>query len=201
MQRAWSLIVVAGLGLSIAGCGSKTDATANGDSSSDTKSTPAESNVKSDGRTPQQVVQIFLEGMQSGDQAKVDSMLTNKARLSNVMNAEPRDARFKIGDVETIKDQGAHVASAWYYTDEAGNEAHDVSIWVLRKDPEGYRISGMIMRDPQAGADAEPAVFDFEDSEHMRQMEREFAAQQAAGENPASEVANKPKTREADPRR
>jgi hypothetical protein len=60
---------------------------------------------------------------------------------------------------------GAHVLSRWTNTDEEGKTRTDDIYWVLRKEPEGWRIVGSVMK---VYANQEPLVLNYEDPADMQ---------------------------------
>ena len=75
-------------------------------------------------------------------------------------------AKFAVGKVEYVTPQkdGAHVVCSWSDVDAEGQTRTDQIIWVLRKEIEGWRIAGMVMR---VYADEPPLIYNFEDPEDM----------------------------------
>lgn len=120
--------------------------------------------------TPAQAVHKFLEAVRTGDQKLADTMLTKVARektaeMDLVMAPSGSDsASFKIGQVENVAPNVAHVDTFWTDMGEEGKPHTDEVIWFVRKDPEGWRIHGMATRvfDKQI-----PIVLNFEDPEDM----------------------------------
>jgi hypothetical protein len=150
-----------------------------------------EPKVKRDGRTPKEIVQSLMESMLAHDQVKVDSMLTEKARLSNALKADtPPTVRFKVGDTELIGEENAHVAAAWFYPNEDGSEYRVMTMWMLRNEPQGYRVYGNIMIVPElAKYDGGKVAFDFEDAEQFAATENRvlelLEKERQASEGPA----------------
>jgi hypothetical protein len=199
MRRFWLLAFVGFCGLASAGCNSASDDGSQTDGTS-AATNAGESQVKSDGRTPKEIVETLMQAMLSHDQAKVDSMLTAKARLANVLKAEtPQDQkiRYKVGDVEMIGEGNAHVAAAWFHPNEDGSEYRVMTMWMLRNDPEGYRVYGNIMIVPQlANYDGGKVAFDFEDAEQFAATENRVHAllEKIAAEASGEAVAENPGT-------
>ena len=177
MRRAWLLAGICLVSWTAAGCGSSTP----DDSQAGSTTEQAESNapkVQSDGRTPQEVVQILMESMVAHDAAKLGTMLTKKARDAGTLKAEtPKGVRFKVGDVEMVEEHNAHVAAAWFYPNPDGSEYRVMTMWTLRKEPEGFRVYGNIMIVPElAKYDGGKVLFDFEDSEQVAATEERVLA-------------------------
>ncbi len=137
--------------------------------------------VKHDGRTPQQIVETFLGAVKAGDDRTAEGLLTKtalketSARELRVAPPGSNTAQFVVQGVETIGDgEGAHVLSTW--TEGEGEDQYsDDYIWVLRNDPEGWRIAGMITKPFE---DLAPVALDFEDPDHMLQQQ-EIVEQEA----------------------
>jgi len=177
MRRVWLL---AGIGLVswiAAGCGSSTPDNSQAGGTTEQVESGAPK-VQSDGRTPQEVVQILMESMVAHDEAKLGTMLTKKARDAGTLKAEtPKGVRFKVGDVEMVEQQNAHVAAAWFYPNPDGSEYRVMTMWTLRKEPEGFRVYGNIMIVPElAKHDGGKVMFDFEDSEQVAATENRVLA-------------------------
>ena len=120
---------------------------------------------------PEVSVQKFLAAIQSGKDEEAGEMLTDlarqKAKEMDMIVAPPgnEDASFKIGVVEVLPNNVAHVASSW---DDAG-ETHEI-IWALRREKAGWRIAGLATK---LFPDQEnPLILNFEDPADMvRQQE------------------------------
>jgi hypothetical protein len=134
--------------------------------------------IQSDGRTPQEIVQVLMDAMVAHDEAKMGTMLTTKAKDAGTLKADtPKGVRFKVGDVEMVENENAHVAAAWFYPNEDGSEYRVMTMWMLRKEPQGYRVYGNIMIVPElAKHDGGKVVFDFEDSEQVAATEARVLA-------------------------
>lgn len=148
---------------------------------------------------PAQAVYQWLEAIRCGDDAKATAMLTAVARQKameqdrSVRPAASDTARFEIGAVEYIGEDGARVASRWTDLDENGQPQTDEALWVLRKEADGWRIAGVAA----TIFDGEPPLLlNFEDPEEMarkqqwarEEIQRRFEAQQqsqAAGMQPS----------------
>jgi hypothetical protein len=73
-------------------------------------------------------------------------------------------ARFKIGKIDYVNDDGARVASTWIDVDEQGQPRSDDAIWVLRREAEGWRIVGVAA---QIFPGEQPLLLNFEDPDDM----------------------------------
>lgn len=197
-MRAWMLAAVGSFSLLSAGCGSSTPEDAQSASEPAASENSTESKVKSDGRTPQEVVQVLMDAMVANDQVKLDSMVTAKTRTANAFKADIKEkeaVRFTVGDVQMKGEDHAHVASAWFFPGVDGGEERMMTLWKLRREPEGFRVYGSVMIVPQlAKYDGGKVEFDFEDAEQVAETENrayELLIQEAkAAAGPA--VAKKP---------
>ena len=144
---------------------------------------------------PKHTVQKFLEAVKAGNQEAAGMMLTAVARKKTAeidcVVAPPgsETATFKLGQVETVSPTVAHVQSFWTDKEEDGTAHTDEIVWLTRRDPEGWRISGMATRvyDGQV-----PVMLNFEDPQDMLRRqeaaEKEIArrAQPSTEEKPAA---------------
>ena len=132
--------------------------------------------------SPGSAVHRFLDAVRAGNDEKSSLMLTAIARKKtaeyDMVVAPPGSdtASFKVGEVEMIGEDGAHVASFWTDVDEHGKQHTDTIIWMVRKESEGWRIAGMATR----VFENQPAmILNFEEPEDMlakqRAMEEEMS--------------------------
>lgn len=151
-RAIWTWMVLA---LSVIGC--------SGNSSEKDR---AEDNIPG----PDVAVYEFLEAVRTGDNEKSAGMLTDLARertaQMNLTVAPPGSdtASFKVGEVEIVSDELARVACMWTDGDEDGKPKSNEIIWVLRREPQGWRIAGMATK---IFEDELPLLLDFEDPEDM----------------------------------
>jgi len=149
---------------------------------------------------PDAAVHRFLTAVRAGDDAKASAMLTPVAREKTIEHemvvAPPGSdtATFKVGEVEMIGDEGAHVASFWTDLDENGAPHTDTIIWMVRKEPQGWRIAGMATR---VFEDQPAVIMNFEEPEDMfakqREIEEEMSRRASRG---ASALAQSPEEEE-----
>lgn len=119
-----------------------------------------------------QAVVTFLEAIKRGDDAAARNMLTATARVKTeelgISVAPPVNdtATYAVRDCEVVGDAGdlVHVATTWTDVDADGFQSSDNVIWVVRLDPEGWRVVGMAMR---VFDDLPPLLLNFEDPEDM----------------------------------
>ena len=127
-------------------------------------------------------VVAFLEAIKRGDDAGASGMLTKVARaktqelgLSVAPPVNPT-ASYSIRECEMIGDSGdlVHVGTTWTDTDADGFTSTDNVVWVVRLDPEGWRVVGMAMK---IFEDLAPLLLNFEDPEDML-AKQEMVAQE-----------------------
>jgi hypothetical protein len=119
-----------------------------------------------------QTVVTFLDAIKRGDDASARAMLTATARAKTqemgISVAPPvnETATYSVQAAEVVSEAGdlVHVATTWSDTDSEGFQTSDNVIWVVRLDPEGWRVVGMAMR---IFDDLPPLLLDFEDPEDM----------------------------------
>src|SRR5205085_573793 len=73
-------------------------------------------------------------------------------------------ATFKVGEVELVAEDGAHVSSTWSDVDEEGSEYTDEIIWILRHESGLWRVVGMAMK---VFEDELPVIINYEDPQDM----------------------------------
>jgi len=173
----WAACLVAGFGLltvaGLPGCSA-------GGSGSSAVAEPAKA-----------AVVTFLDAIKRGDDAAASGMLTKMARaktqelgLSVAPPVNPT-ATYSVRDCELVGDDGdlVHVGTTWTDTDADGFTSTDNVVWVVRLDPEGWRVVGMAMK---IFDDMPPLLLNFEDPEDMLSKQELVAselqkrAQQAA---------------------
>ena len=82
----------------------------------------------------------------------------------NVTPPASDTARFTVGKVEYVNDDGARVACTWTDLDEEGQPKSDEAIWVLRREHQGWRVVGVAA---QVFPGEPPLLLNFEDPEDM----------------------------------
>lgn len=139
----------------------------------------------------------FLEAIKRGDDAAASGLLTTVARtktqelgLSVAPPVNP-SARYEVKECETVGEGGdlVHVGTVWSDVDEEGGETSENIVWVVRLDPEGWRVVGMAMK---VFDDLPPLLLNFEDPDDMiakqemvaEEMQRRAAAQAGAAAAP-----------------
>ncbi len=130
--------------------------------------------VQSDNKAPEAITAEFLEAVRTGDDKKAASLLTTTARKRTaemeMVVAPPgsETASFAVREVIRVE-QGAHVASDWTDVDADGHMHTDRIVWLLRDEPEGWRIAGMATK---IFPDQPPVVLNFEDPEDMLRQQQ-----------------------------
>ena len=114
----------------------------------------------------------FLDAIKRGDEARARDMLTAVARTKTqemgISVAPPVNdtATYEVKESESVSDTGdlVHVGTTWTDVDAEGFKTTDNVVWVVRLDPEGWRVVGMAMR---VFDDLPPLLLNFEDPEDM----------------------------------
>lgn len=117
-------------------------------------------------------VASFLDAVKRGDDAAARGMLTKVAAAKtqemgiSVAPPVPATATYSIRDAEVVGDADdlVHVGTSWTDTDAEGFTTTDNVVWVVRLDPEGWRVVGMATR---VFDDMPPLLLNFEDPEDM----------------------------------
>ena len=145
-------------------------------------------------------VVAFLEAIKRGDDAAAGALLTTVARAKTkefgISVAPPMadSAVFTVGDSEMVSesDDLAHVATTRTETDADGFQTTENVVWVVRLDPEGWRVVGMAMK---VFDDMAPLLLNFEEPEDMIAKQKEVALElhRRASQKPAQPEA-KPQT-------
>jgi hypothetical protein len=148
-----------------------------------------------DGRAPDAVIADFLEAVRAGDDKKSSELLTETARTraaeKEMVVAPPGSdtASFKVLEME-IEGNEAQVGTDWTDLDADGQSRTDRIVWMLRKEPAGWRIHGMATR---VLPDLPPVMLDFENPDEMlrkqHEAEQEIARREAQLQRQAQEPA------------
>jgi len=124
---------------------------------------------------PAGAVSVFLDALRRGDDDKVLEMYTVRARQEAAQSEDyflPRasdTAQFQVGGVEYLAEDGARVACAWTDLDQAGQPHTLQLLWMVRREPQGWRVAGMAAF-PFPGEP--PVLLNFENlDEAKRQMD------------------------------
>jgi hypothetical protein len=207
MRRYQGWLFIVSMLLMVWGCGktNETDQTAAGPNDNQTQNaanrTAAKSVadiVKTD--TPEATVQVFLEAVRTGNDQVAASMISTLARqrtaaLNGSFTPPASDrAKFTIGKVEYVGEDGARVASVWTDVDENEQSRSDEYGWILRKEAEGWRVAGVAAF---IFPGEEPLKLNFEDpdeSKRVLQAFRERMESQEAGATENLQAEQKEKT-------
>ena len=138
--------------------------------------------------TPEQVVEHFLSALQQGSDEQVTGLLTAKARTETakhdlvVRSPGSPTAKFSVGALELVSG-GAYVNSQWSETSRDGISHSFEIIWVLRKQANGWRITGMATR---VAENEQPTYLNFENPQEMIRKWNAADKRLTNKENPAS---------------
>jgi hypothetical protein len=203
MRKLLGMAVLLGLVISLAGCGqsagnmAKTKGTPKGKVEQPAKASETDQAGASGSKAalpktddPAAAVAVFLEALRSGDDETATQMLSTIAREKTVAltgNIKPPasdTAKFAVGKVVFIGDDGAQVTSTWTDLDEEGEPVTDTAIWVLRKEEAGWRVAGVAA---EVFPGEPPVLQNFEDPEDMfrkqemvrKEIQRRMALEQA----------------------
>jgi len=146
----------------------------------------------------------FLEAVRRGDDGAARGLLSVAARTKTeelgLSVAPPVEdtATYTVKDCEVVSEEGdvVHVGTTWTDTDPDGFKTSDNVVWVVRLDPEGWRVVGMAMR---IFDDLPPLLLNFEDPEDMLAKQEMVAAelQKRATAAQSPRTAGNPATSEA----
>jgi hypothetical protein len=186
-RKRW-IALWAAMALAAAGCGqasktnekaeaAKTDAsagnpTAQAPADGPTKGSIRQTAAKLDG--PAATVFDFLEAARTGNDAKGLTMLTAAAREKNHKTFKPSasdTAAFQVGQVEYKADDLAAVSSAWTDLNEDGEKDTQEAVWMVRREPEGWRVGGVAAT---VIAGKAPILLNFEDPEDMARQRQKL---------------------------
>jgi hypothetical protein len=183
--RQWSLWAFS----FVAGCLVVTALSLTGCSAS---SAPQASSAMAATEPAKQAVVTFLEAIKRGDNETASGMLSKVAKAKTeelgMMVAPPvkPSATYSVSECEVVGDADdlVHVATTWTDTDDEGFKSSENVVWVVRLDPEGWRVVGMATK---VFPDLPPLLLNFEDPEDMvakqeavaEELQRRAAAQEA----------------------
>lgn len=137
-----------------------------------------------DQNAPPAIVAQFYEALRKGSDVAIASLLSDKAREETsksglgIQSQASQSLTYEIRESEYVGDQmeGAHVRTMWMEPDANGQLVATEVIWVLRKQSNGWKISGMAT--PVVEGEL-PLLFNFEEPEDMLQK-KEFVEKQLA---------------------
>ena len=185
MSKTHCLLISAALAVIVSGCGKSAgtgeSSTAPGDAAKPAANAVAESGANSSATSsvkldaPATAVQEFLEALRTGNDEKASKMLSTAARQKtaalnrNVTPPASDTARFTVGKVDYVNDDGARVASTWTDLDEDGKPKTDEAVWVLRREDKTWRIAGVAA---QVFPGEPPLLLNFEDPQDMARKQQ-----------------------------
>jgi len=124
---------------------------------------------------PKATIHDFLEAARTGDDATATALLTPVAREKiedlggSVAPPSSDTARFALGEVQMLADDGARVPSVWTDLDGAGQEKSYKMLWMVRRVEEGWRVAGMAA---EVFPGEPPLLLDFENPEEVVQKQQ-----------------------------
>lgn len=174
-----------------------------GQSSSGSGAAPAKGASTSDAaiavvaETPTAAVSQFLEFARKGNDAGAASLLTAVARQKTAqyqMSIQPpcsKQAQVKIEQEQLMEDDKgcAQVGCKVTDKDDDGTVSNEMLVWLVKKEPAGWRVSGMASK---VFPDQPPLILNFEDPEDMtrkQQMVEQEMQRRAAAEAKQSTAA------------
>ena len=169
MRRMHWLMISAVFAIAVSGCG-KTVGTSGSSTAPGKEKEETTQKTTASANGPAEATHEFLEALRTGNDEKASQMLSATARektasLSrNVTPPASDTAKFSVGEVDYVNDDGARVSCTWTDIDGDGEARTDNAIWVLRREEQGWRIVGVAA---QVFPDEEPLLLNFEDPEDM----------------------------------
>jgi hypothetical protein len=141
----------------------------------------------------------FLDAIKRGDDAGARNLLTKVARTKTqelgISVAPPVNdtATYSVGQCEMVgeSDDLVHVATTWTDVDNDGFKSSENVVWVVRLDPEGWRVVGMATR---VFDDLPPLLLNFEDPEDMIAKQEMVAKELQARASKATEQSGPART-------
>jgi len=192
VTHGWPVALLVGLGLLVAGGCGKSSSTTDGTNPVAASPTPpsqtgptsekqAEPTLEEITSDPQKCVAAFLEAIRQGDDERILQLYTEKARAEAATLGEhfaPKGsdtARYEVGKVEYLDERSARVVAVWTDLNENGQYQSDEALWMVRKEPKGWRVAAMAVK----VFDGDEYLFlDFEDLNRTRAMLEEFRQEQ-----------------------
>lgn len=174
---------IAFLGLMLAaGCTRSESVPAAAARPSELNAAPLDPRIPPPDAAPAEVVRAFLEASRGGEDDLATELLSQKARDATTREGLALDPpgrpsmAYRIGDVEYPAEdrQAAYVNSIWQ--DEGADEAAErfEVVWILRQQPQGWRIAGMASR--TEGED-QPTLLNFEDPRDLVRIKGEVSGE------------------------
>ena len=138
---------------------------------------------------PAEAVAGFYQALRRGDDDAIEGLLTDKAREETarsglaIQSQASASLEYTIGETDFVTEQldGAHVMSLWSEPGSDGSLLSTQVVWVLRKQQNGWKISGMATPVEEGQL---PLLFNFENPEDMMQKKSYVESQMAATMDP-----------------
>jgi hypothetical protein len=152
MRKVHWLAISALLAVVVSGCGKPVDTGVSATTSNSNKdAVKTDAVAKSDEKLsgPAAAIHEFLEALRTGNDEKASKMLSSMARkktaaLNRSVTPPASDtARFTIGKVDYVNEDGARVACTWTDVDETGQPRTDEAVWVLRREEGAWHVAGV----------------------------------------------------------
>lgn len=172
MRCQYGMVLCMGLALVLSGCGSSGEADKTAPQSTATNVAANKADTGKSDADPAGAVRDFLEAVRTGDDGQAAAMLTDLARTKTAeqnIEVAPRGsdtAKYEVGEVEMLADDGARVSATWTDLDHTGQSQTNRMQWMVRKQPAGWRIAGMAA---EVFAGEPPLLLDFEKPEETLQ--------------------------------
>lgn len=173
MRRLYWIVLPAMLAVGLSGCGDSADSGENRPPDDGGVQTAVDDGPAKTEPGPGPALAEFLEAMRDGNNEKTSLMLTAAARRTAAelqMHIEPPGsdtAEFEIGKIEYIAEDAARVACTLSDLDENALRRSEDVVWMMRREPEGWRIAGVAAFVVELN---DVRAVDFEDRRHMEAM-------------------------------
>jgi len=170
MWRRQRILWAAVLAVSVAGCGGSGENSQETSSGRGGQPNAGQASAQSDG--PAAAVAEFLEAVRTGNDAATMNLLSETARKRmgrRVTPAASDTARFEIGQVSMVGEDGARVATTWTDFDSQGQPKSEKATWMVRRESSGWRIVGVAY---SIFPGEPPLLLNFEDPEDMERKQR-----------------------------
>ena len=197
LTNSW---LIAAFIATIVGCGSSSETVQKSVDGDGSTSPATAGGPEADQAAASQIVSQFLDRVRRGSEtAPAEELLTTTAQseLKRIgRRVEPmasHDATFRVtrcAPAPAVDGQPAGssmlVQSIWSEPNgETGGITDFQVVWAVQRQPDGWRISGMVM---QFSPDQPPTVIDFENGNQMAMMLGGADQEFQSGENPAEQV-------------
>jgi hypothetical protein len=173
MRRTQQIALWTVLVLIVSGCGKPAGTSQPSSASPGTDAAASSTTAPADG--PAAAVAEFLEAIRTGNDEVATKMLSKVARqktaaLNKSVTPPASDtAKFTVGKVDMIGDDGARVACTWTDLDPDRQPKTDEAFWIVRHEPEGWRIAGVAA---QIFPGEKPVLLNFENPEEMTRQQQ-----------------------------